>query len=61
VGVAVGFPTPQDLEAVQAEGKTGTMGIAVARLEDAVNWGRSNSIWPLLFGLACCAIEQISA
>ncbi len=61
MGVAVGIPTPQELEAVQAEGKTGSMGFALAHLEDAVNWGRSNSIWPLLFGLACCAIEQISA
>lgn len=62
MGVAVGgVPSAQDFEAAQAQGKTGTMGIALARLEDTVNWGRANSVWPLLFGLACCAIEQISA
>lgn len=61
MGVTLEIPTRQELEAAQAEGKTGSMGIALARLEDAVNWGRANSIWPLLFGLACCAIEQISA
>ncbi|MBN1219191.1 MAG: NADH-quinone oxidoreductase subunit B [Anaerolineae bacterium] len=56
-----GLPTPAQIKAAQAQGKTGAMGVAVARLEDLVNWGRANSIWPLLFGLACCAIEQISA
>src|SRR5512137_349163 len=30
-------------------------------LEAAVNWGRKWSIFPLTFGLACCAIEQIAA
>lgn len=32
-----------------------------ARLEELVNWSRQNSTWPLLFGLACCAIEMIAA
>ncbi len=30
-------------------------------LEQAVNWSRKYSVWPLLFGLACCAIEQIGS
>ena len=30
-------------------------------LEQAVNWARKYSVWPMLFGLACCAIEQINA
>lgn len=61
MGLAAGVPTPQEFETAKAQGKTGSIGVAVARLEDVVNWGRSNSVWPLLFGLACCAIEQISA
>lgn len=36
-------------------------GIFTAKLEDFVNWSRKNSTWPLLFGLACCAIEMIAA
>ncbi len=35
-------------------------GIIVTVLSKLVNWGRSNSLWPFGFGLACCAIEMIS-
>src|SRR3954469_6744001 len=41
-------------------GKLGNLGVVTARLEDAVNWGRTNAMWPMLFGLACCAIEMMS-
>src|SRR5690349_7288411 len=35
-------------------------GVWVTKMEDLYNWGRKNSIWPLQFGLACCAIEMIA-
>src|SRR6267142_631918 len=35
-------------------------GIIFTQLDKAVNWARKSSIWPLGFGLACCAIEIIS-
>ncbi len=36
-------------------------GYILTTLEKAINWSRKNSVWPLLFGLACCAIEMITA
>ncbi|MFX5142009.1 NADH-quinone oxidoreductase subunit B, partial [Acinetobacter baumannii] len=35
--------------------------VLVTRLDEIVNWARRNSIFPLTFGLACCAIEMMSS
>lgn len=40
--------------------KLGNMGIATTTLEEAVNQARAGAMWPLLFGLACCAIEMMA-
>ncbi len=40
--------------------KLGDAGVVTVRLEDAVNWARTRALWPMLFGLACCAIEMMS-
>ena len=34
--------------------------VVLGRLSDAIKWARKNSLWPALFGLACCAIEMMS-
>jgi NADH-quinone oxidoreductase subunit B len=34
--------------------------LILTKLEDAQNWARKNALWPLGFGLACCAIEMIT-
>ena len=34
--------------------------VVTTRLDAVVNWGRKNSLWPLPFGTACCAIEFMS-
>ncbi|RME46389.1 MAG: NADH-quinone oxidoreductase subunit B [Chloroflexi bacterium] len=41
--------------------KTGDFGIITTTLDKAVSWARSRSIWPLMYGLACCAIEMMHA
>ncbi len=34
-------------------------GILFTTLEKMVNWSRKSSMWPMLFGLACCAVEMM--
>ena len=45
------YNIPEDLENV----------VAITTLDRLYNWGRRSSVWPLMFGLACCAIEMIAA
>ena len=35
--------------------------VVVTRLDAAINWVRTNSMWPMPMGLACCAIELMAA
>lgn len=35
--------------------------IFTTTLDDLINWGRSNSIWPLTFATSCCGIEMMAA
>ncbi len=41
--------------------RLGNLGFVTTTLERAVNWARKRSMYPLGFGLACCAIEMMSA
>ena len=41
---------------VQELQKNGT-NVIVGKVNDIINWGRSNSLWPLLFATSCCGIE----
>lgn len=37
--------------------KGGGLPIALTSVDKLLNWGRSNSLWAMTYGLACCAIE----
>ncbi|KAI9759818.1 MAG: hypothetical protein M1835_000298 [Candelina submexicana] len=41
------------------EGKKGVMQYALTTMDQIANWARQGSLWPMTFGLACCAIEMM--
>ena len=45
---------------VATEQSSGYEGLIFTKLDQAVNWARKSSLWPMSFGLACCAIEMMS-
>ena len=66
VNLRLGLPAPEGKlpedwgllpdEATFLQGKVG-----LAKLLDAFSWARKSSLWPVTFGLACCAIEMMAA
>ncbi|MBI3316908.1 MAG: NADH-quinone oxidoreductase subunit B [Candidatus Omnitrophica bacterium] len=42
------------------KGELAKKGVVVTTINQLYNWGRQSSIWPMQFGLACCAIEMIA-
>jgi len=43
------------------EQKLGNLGIITTTMERVINWARVRSMYPVLYGIACCAIEMMAA
>lgn len=50
--------TPRSLEKKRMLKKTK---FVISAIDDLLNWARKSSIWPMTFGLACCAVEMMHA
>jgi NADH-quinone oxidoreductase subunit B len=55
------FKDNETLENNLKELQAGGVNIILSKLDELINWGRSNSIWPLAFATSCCGIEFMSA
>ena len=45
----------------QAQKHISSNGFLITKVNDLVNWARSGSLWPMSFGLACCAVEMMQS
>jgi NADH-quinone oxidoreductase subunit B len=49
----------QDAILGQLQGEASNRGFVTAKIDELVNWARTGSLWPMTFGLACCAVEMM--
>ena len=52
-------PLNQDALLNQVADEINNRGFVTAKLDELVNWARTGSLWPMTFGLACCAVEMM--
>ena len=54
-------PLNQDSILNQVADDVNSRGFVTAKLDELVNWARTGSLWPMTFGLACCAVEMMQS
>ena len=52
-------PLNQDLLINNLTDEIKNQGFVTAKPDDLINWARTGSLWPMTFGLACCAVEMM--
>jgi NADH-quinone oxidoreductase subunit B len=57
----LGVKSVQELIIKAATDELQDKGFLVAKMDDLLDWARTGSLWPMTFGLACCAVEMIHA
>ncbi len=59
MGVTLTKDSPPDALAAAVAGEVADKGFLLTSVDAVVNWARTGSMWPMTFGLACCAVEMI--
>jgi len=55
------FKDNEYLEEYIKELEANGVNVVLSKIDELINWGRSNSVWPLIFATSCCGIEFMSA